>query len=292
MDIRWLLLRIKKDYLFAPRYKEYRQILGVARKKGYKVMSLLEFYLNREELAHEKVLALRHDVDNMNPQGVRLFFELEKEFGVSATYYFRLKTLKMAQIAREILEYGSEVGYHFEEPASLAKQCGISSYRELEKEENQKRIDEMMERNIQRMNSTLGIQIRSLCSHNDFYNRRLGFENHAFLSNRVRQKFNILFEAYDPSFMSLFDECPYDVADNSHLWHDDYSPVRAMWDGVPKIYALTHPRQWHPAFVSNTRENMRRLFQELYYRSMELRSLEREKTLLIRDQAKENDRGA
>jgi hypothetical protein len=270
MDIHWLLLRIKKDYLFAPRREEYRQILEVARKQEYRVMSLLEFYLNRGELVHQRVLALRHDVDNNNPKGVRLFFELEKEFGISATYYLRLKAFRMTQIVGEILEYGSEVGYHFEEPASLAKRYRISSRQELEKEENRKLIDDMMERNVQSINAKLGIQIKSLCSHNDFYNRRLGVENHAFLSDRVRRKFNILFEAYDPSFMCLFDKCVYDVTDNSYLWNDDYSPVNAMLDGVPKIYVLTHPYQWYPAFILNTHRNMLRLFQELYYRSMGL----------------------
>jgi hypothetical protein len=127
MDIHLVLQRIKKDYLFAPRHREYRQILEIARRRQYRVMSLLELYMNRKTLGRQKVLALRHDVDNCNPRGVRLFFELEKEFRVSATYYFRLKTFRMVQIVREILEYGSEVGYHFEEPASLAKQCRIGS---------------------------------------------------------------------------------------------------------------------------------------------------------------------
>jgi hypothetical protein len=270
MDVRWLLLRIRKDYLFAPRHEEYRHILEVARKQEYKVMSLLEFYSRQRDLADQRALALRHDVDTNNHKGVRLFFELEKEFGVSATYYFRLKTFGMTQIVRELLECGSEVGYHFEEPASLAKQYRIASCRELESEENRKRIDEMMQRNIQSLNAKLGIEIKSLCSHNDFYNRRLKVENHTFLSDGVRQEFNILFEAYDPSFADLFDRCIFDVTDNSFLWHDDCSPVKAMLDGVPKIQVLTHPRQWHPAPIVNTRENMQRLFQELYYRSMGL----------------------
>lgn len=279
MCAHWLLLRIRKDYLFAPRHEEYRQILEVARKQDYRVMSLLEFYSDRGGFEHQRVLALRHDVDNNNRKGVRLFFDLEKEFGISATYYFRLKTFGMAEIVRDILEYGSEVGYHFEEPASLAKRYRITSCRELEKEENRKRIDEMMERNIQSINAQLGIQIKSLCSHNDFYNRRLGVENHAFLSDSVRKRCDILFEAYDPGFVDLFDQCCFDVTDNSFLWYDDHSPVRAMLDGVPKIQVLTHPRHWHPDPILNTRENLQRLFQELYYRSMELVAPPGEKTV-------------
>lgn len=270
MDIHWLLLRIRRDYAFAARHQEYRQILHVARKRQYQTMSLLECYSRRAELARHKVLALRHDVDTRNRKGVRLFFDLEREFGVSATYYFRLKTFGMADVVREILEYGSEVGYHFEEPATLAKRYRIASPRELEDEANRKRIDEMMERNMRRINAKLGTPIRSLCSHNDCYNRRLQVENHAFLSDSVRQRFNILFEAYDHAFERLFDVRVTDVTDASRLWHDDYSPVQAMLDGVPKIYVLTHPRQWHPAPIVNTRENVQRLLQELYYRSLGL----------------------
>lgn len=44
MGIHWLLLRIQKDYLFVPRHEESRQILEVARKQKYRVMSLLEFH--------------------------------------------------------------------------------------------------------------------------------------------------------------------------------------------------------------------------------------------------------
>jgi hypothetical protein len=268
MDIHCLLLRIRRDYLFAPRHEEYRHILEVARKQEYRVMSLLEFHSRQRDLADQRVLALRHDVDTNNHKGVRLFFGLEKEFGVSATYYFRLRTFGMTQIVRELLEYGSEVGYHYEEPADLAKRYRMTSCRELEKEENRKRIDEMMQRNIQSLNTKLGIQIKSLSSHNDFYNRRLGVENHAFLSDSVRQRFSILFEAYDAWFADLFDQCIFDVTDNSSLWYDDRSPVEAMLEGVPKIQVLTHPRQWHPAPIVNTRENLHRLFQELYLLSM------------------------
>jgi hypothetical protein len=270
VDIHWLLLRIRRDYLFAPRHEEYRQILTVAAERQYQTMSLLEFYSRRAELAGQKVLALRHDVDTYNRKGVRLFFDLEREFGVSATYYFRLKTFGMAGMVTEILEYGSEVGYHFEEPATLAKRSRITSCRELQDDANRRRIDQMMTRNIQSINTKLGIQIQSLCSHNDFYNRRLGVENHAFLSDQVRQRFSILFEAYDPSFKGSFDECISDVTDNAWLWHGDRSPVQSMLEGVPRLYVLTHPRQWHPAPIANTRENAKRLFQELYYRSLGL----------------------
>jgi hypothetical protein len=258
--------RIRKEYLHAPRHKEYREILEAAREHNYQVMSLLQFYLKRTDLADKKVLVLRHDVDTNNRKGVRLFFELEKEFGVSATYYFRLKTFRMTREVREISEYGSEVGYHFEEPASLAKRYRIRSRRELEKEEFRKQIDEMMAHNISSINEKLGIRIRSLCSHNDFYNRRLGVENHAFLSESVRQEFDILFEAYDSGLMQHFDACVYDVSRDGFLWHGDQSPLTAISDGASKIYALSHPRQWHPAFFVNTSENTYRLFQEAYYR--------------------------
>ncbi len=247
-------------------------MLEVAREQEYRAMSLLDFHSRQGGQEPPRVLALRHDVDNTNPKGVRLFFDLEQEFGVSATYYFRLKTLRMTEVVKDVLEHGSEVGYHFEESASLAKRYRITSRRELETEQNRERIDEMMARNIQSVNAQLGTQVRSLCSHGDFYNRRLGVENHAFLSDALRQRFNILFEASDPSFLGLFDEYFSDVTIEPYLWSDDRSPVEAMLNGVPRLYVLTHPRQWHPDPISNTRENVRRLFQELYYRTLYYRT--------------------
>jgi len=272
MDIHSLLLRIRKDYLFAPRHEEYRRLLKVARQQGYKAMSLQDIHSRRGEQELPRVLALRHDVDNNNPKGLRLFFDLEQEFGVSATYYFRLKTLTMTEIITDILEHGSEIGYHFEEPAGLAKRYRITSRRELETEENRTLIDELMARNIQGVNARLGTPVRSLCSHGDFYNRRIGVQNHAFLSDAVRRRFNILFEANDPSFLGLFDEYFSDVTIEPYLWREDRSPVEAMLNGVPKLCVLTHPRQWHPAPILNTVENVRRLFQELYYRMLYYRT--------------------
>ncbi len=268
VDPRWLSHRIRKDYLFSPRHEEYRRILEVARDQGYRGMALGETFSASREGPQQRVLALRHDVDTPNRKGVRLFLDLEKELGATATYYFRLKTLGMADLVREIMEYGSEVGYHFEEPATVAKQQRITSAQELLQTENRKHIDEMMERNIRHVNAQLGLPIRSMCSHSDFYNRRLGFENHAFLSARLRQQFNIRFEAYDRSFLGLFDCYCSDATEHLLLWCDNKSPVKAMLEGAPSVLALTHPRQWHPAPLVNTRENLQRLWQELYYRTL------------------------
>lgn len=269
-SLRWLWQRVKKDYLFAPRYAAYREMLAVARQRGYQTMSLREVYSQRAALTGQKVLALRHDIDVNIRQGVRLFFELEQAFGVTATYYFRLNTFKMTDLVKEILAAGFEVGYHFEEPASLAKQLKLSSRQQLQTVENRQRIDQMMAANLRRLNAEFAGQIGSLCSHNDFYNRRLEVENYHFVSPAIRQQFNILFEANDPDFKEWFDVCPYDVNPGEHVWHANYSPVAAMQAGVPRIYALTHPRQWHPDLLMNTRENSIRLVQELYYRAQGL----------------------
>jgi hypothetical protein len=265
---RWLAKRIRKDYLFPPRHQEYQRILEVASERGYQAMALGEVLSASRQGAQQRVLALRHDVDTPNRKGVRLFLDLEKEFGATATYYFRLRTLGMTALVREILDCGSEVGYHFEEPASVAKQCRITSVQQLQEAENRRRIEEMMERNVQRVNAVLGVPIRSLCSHNDFYNRRLGIENYELLPTRLRQQFDILFEANDRSLMDLFGRVCTDVTTDLLLWRGDRSPVKAMREGVQRILVLTHPRQWHPAPAVNTLENLDRLLQELYYRAL------------------------
>jgi hypothetical protein len=287
MDIHWLRQRIEKDCVFAPRRREYRQMLEVARSQQYQAISLgeaaerlaglgpegertpaiRETHSGAGEWAGQRVLALRHDVDTCNRRGVRLFLDLEQEFDATATYYFRLNTLGMTDLVREILASGSEVGYHFEEPATVAKQHTITSRQQLHKADNRKRIDDLMERNIRHVNAMLGTPVRSLCSHNDFYNRRLQFENYTLLSDHIRQKFNIRFAVNDRSFLALFDRYCSDVSEDAWLWYNGESPVKAMLEGVPRILVLTHPRQWHPAPLVNTRENLVRLLQELYFRA-------------------------
>ena len=62
----------------------------------------------------EKFVIVRHDVDRRPEQAMKMA-EIEKEFGITSTYYFRTTaSVFKPDIIRAIKELGHEVGYHYE----------------------------------------------------------------------------------------------------------------------------------------------------------------------------------
>ena len=57
---------------------------------------------------------MRHDVDR-KPENALKMAEIERQFGIFGTYYFRsTKEVFKAEIMQEIEKMGHEVGYHYE----------------------------------------------------------------------------------------------------------------------------------------------------------------------------------
>lgn len=68
-----------------------------------------------------KVVCLRHDVDRLPVNALKMA-ELEYQVGIQSTYYFRyIKTTYKKDIIQQIAEYGHEIGYHYK---TLAKARG------------------------------------------------------------------------------------------------------------------------------------------------------------------------
>ena len=62
----------------------------------------------------EKFIILRHDVDR-KPENALKMAELENGFGITATYYFRMKEeVFKPEIIEKIANMGHEIGYHYE----------------------------------------------------------------------------------------------------------------------------------------------------------------------------------
>jgi len=112
--------RIYADFLMPKKFDEYKNILEYGIKEGYKFMSVLDYYKNYyNKNTNTKIIILKHDIDS-DLRGTKNFFEIEKELNVKATYYFRLSTIDY-NLMDKIIEYGSEVGYHYEELATYSK---------------------------------------------------------------------------------------------------------------------------------------------------------------------------
>jgi len=66
-----------RTYLFNNRIEEYDNILSKAVNRGYKLLSLKDYWLNKEKLKDNRIIILRHDVD-YSSLATKLMFELEK----------------------------------------------------------------------------------------------------------------------------------------------------------------------------------------------------------------------
>lgn len=207
-----------------------------------------------------KVFVHRHDIDT-DLSGARSFFEIEKEYGVRATYYFRLNTIDHV-FMREINDYGSEAGYHYEELATYAKRRGLQSREEVLAHMDAIRTE--FEKNFRSLEKSLGFKIRTVASHGDFANRRIGQNNRELLKNKaLRRRLEIASEAYDAPLMDFFE-----------VYASDDLPARPYKRGSPfeairtkrRICLLTHPRWWRAAPLENTTDNFGRIGEDIRWR--------------------------
>ena len=98
----------------------------------------------------------------------------------------------------EIHEYGSEVGYHYEEIATYSKRFGLRSKQEVF--QNINNIRDEFERNFVNLEKRLGFKLKTVASHGDFANRKLGIANTLILDDKeLRERLSIECETYDPT---------------------------------------------------------------------------------------------
>jgi hypothetical protein len=90
----------------------YRTLLISCKKAGYSFYTFENFI--KKTYLQEKFIILRHDVDK-NPQNSLKTAIIENEFGIQASYYFRIKKCSFNKELMVIIAYlGHEIGYHYE----------------------------------------------------------------------------------------------------------------------------------------------------------------------------------
>lgn len=253
--------RIYSDYFMKSRLSYYDHIISEFLSRDYLHMTVRDFYLaaGHGKLDGQRIFVHRHDIDT-DVSTARKLFEIEKKHGVKATYYFRLSTLDF-DFMREIDDYGSEVGYHFEELAAFCKKNHIKepdvAMQQIEK------IRKVFQNNFCRIESKFGRKISTVCSHGDFVNRALKLKNHEMTnSEELRDKLGILCEAYDDIFMTNLD-----VYVSDQPYPGNFSPrdIMSCIDQERRICLLTHPRHWRVNVKVNTFDNLKRLIEGILW---------------------------
>ena len=184
---------------------------------------------------------MRVDVDS-DPHYCRTFTRVFNENGCRASFYFRLDTIDR-DIMRDLQEEGFEVGYHYEELATYAKQKHLKS-----PEEVMARIEEcraLFRENFAHFAQVLGSRPKTVSSHGDFANRKLGITNTVIVNDALKAELGIEAEAYDEDLVAKIDHIIIDSGPPA--WWAPVTPDRAANDhetGNHCMRILLHPRQW------------------------------------------------
>lgn len=233
------ILSVLSMILFNSRLKKYKYYIEYAKKKGYQVLSLEDFY-KLPEKRNGKYFILRHDVD-LPGICTRKMFEVEKSLGVKSTYYFRFSTIDK-KLIQEMIDNRFDVGLHFETIADYAKKNKVKDKSEIDME----LMKEQLKKDIEKFEKITRHKTFSCCSHGAPENRMLGISNNAITEHADMKEFGLGFEAYQKELYNYVD-CH--IMDDSIIHHFGFSyadtPVSAVNDGFKNIVFLAHPNHWY-----------------------------------------------
>lgn len=218
----------------------YRALLRRLKELDYRFHTMSGYVdaVSRGDSFANPVCLLRNDVDS-DPAGAARMFEIGREEGVRATYFFRLSTLDAGLISR-IAGYGRDVGYHYEEIATAARRLGLRSAGEIEPHMDS--IRAAFRKNLRGFRERSGVTPRIVAAHGDFLNRRLGITNRELLTPALRKELGLVADAYDPvlhgALAARFSDRP------APVWWHPADPFEALASRPATVSILVHPRQW------------------------------------------------
>lgn len=260
--IEQLCHRIYSDFLLPDRLDEYRTLIEQAREHGYDLHSLASYRSGRNSnlSTDSRVLLIRHDIDT-DPATVGMQFAIERALDARASYFFRLSTIDVS-LMHEIAATGSDVGYHFEEIATFAKEHRLRTRAQVEA-----RLDEVREAfrdNLISLRHRTGLPITMVAAHGDMANRHLRMSNVELLTPALRAELGIDAEAHD---RDLYAASTSRFSDDAHprFWKP-YDVRIALERRDPMVYMLTHPRHWRHNTTVNLRANLERAIEGVRYR--------------------------
>jgi len=252
--------RLYNDFIRPSKEGEYEQILKAARDKGYEVHTMLTFedVIKKGIDDNKKYLILRRDIDTADFKVLRKMLALEKKYGARATYYFRWNTISV-KLMKEIAEAGGEASYHFEEIATYCYRHRIRSKDKML--EHIEEIKDLFIAQIAKFRQKTGQPCYTVASHGDYVNSKFKIQNKELIDDRVRKTCGIQREAYDAAHMDLL-TCR--IADQVEMEQFTEKAIAAIERGEPVLELLTHPRQWNSPVWVNLKEEIVRVFKQLY----------------------------
>lgn len=230
---------------------QYAELLRTLKDRNYTTCTFKDFFLyNNQPKLPGKIVCLRHDVDRLPVNALKMA-ELEYQVGIQSTYYFRyIKTTYKKDIIQQIAKYGHEIGYHYE---TLTKARGdIVLAHSIFKEELE------AFRQI--------VPIDTVCMHGSPLSK---YDNRAMWKHHSIKNYNILAEPYlsiDYSQVEYYTDTGRqwgatktnlrDIVTNSKI-NPNLKTTNDLINylitiGPQKIILQTHPERWaysYPTFI-------------------------------------------
>lgn len=258
------LHRLYSDYFLPSRLTEFTSLVQTALNAGYTHVTIPEFYelIRSGSLSgSQKYFVHRHDIDT-DVHTARMMFNAEQKCGIRSSWYFRLSTLDVP-LMNDIRNSGHEVGYHYEELAQYCKDHKIKSREEATN--HFAAITEKFKANFRSVETKTGFKIKTIASHGDFVNRKIGLSNFAFLTKALMADLGIELECYDDVLLKNYGTILSD--DHYPAFYHPRNPFDCIKEGHKVIYLLTHPRHWRSSVWANTKDNLQRLIEGIKYAS-------------------------
>lgn len=220
----------------------YKDLLSAISNAGYKVLTLKQYLMQKEQ--DDAFVLLRHDVDRC-PENALKMSEAESSLDICSTYYFRLtKNTFKPEIIKTIENAGHEIGYHYE---VMDKAKG-----DLEQ------AGHVFKSELARLRSLADIS--TVCMHG---NPLSPWDNRAFWQSYSLTQFDLLGEAY----LSINDLDLYYTTDTGRGWNRGKYNLKDVFPGsavsylptcsstpqlinivntkkYKKIYLQVHPNRW------------------------------------------------
>jgi hypothetical protein len=249
--------RIYRDYLQPERLAAFAGFLAQALDAGYETMTLGAFaalVARSDSGVPGRVLLVRHDVDS-DVSRARRMRAIERRLGTVGTYFFRRVTWDVA-FMRELQSEGCEVGYHYEELATLVKERGATGPAQARALIGLARG--RLRGTLAELRAGSGLPLDVLAAHGDFANRAVGVSNVELLDDAgYRAEIGVRLEAYD-----VEEHIAARASDNAWpgYWEPD-DPALALARGAPVVEVLVHPRAWGRSPAANAQADGRRLLE-------------------------------
>lgn len=222
--------------LSAPRWREYRTLLGTALDSGYRVLGVEQWVTGEREL-EGPLLVLRHDVDQ-HARSALAMARLERDLGIRSAWYFRWRTADADTIAT-LRGDGCAVGLHYETLSRLALERRARTAAEIAALEDEARLS--LRREIEAFARLHG-PIRTVCPHGD--SRAPLARNAALMAGRDAVEFGVEHDVNEAMRGRRLAHWLTDRTRGEGGWVAGPRPAELFAARLSPILCVVHPNNW------------------------------------------------